>query len=87
MDSQFGKNQIIPELEDADFPKCWDERMIGDLDIEIRTFRLLRDAGIDTIGDLISISEKDLLCIRGFGKKCLEDVENALKKSSSDRHY
>ena len=40
----------------------------------------LRRAKIDTIDELIKHTEEDLLLVRGFGQKSLEEVQKALEK-------
>ena len=42
--------------------------------LSVRALNCLRAAGIDTLGDLVSFSESELLKIRNFGKKSLNEV-------------
>jgi hypothetical protein len=51
---------------------------VDELELSIRAINCLHLAGIGTIGDLRRRSEKDLLAIRGFGKKCIEEVKDRL---------
>ncbi|BDI31337.1 DNA-directed RNA polymerase subunit alpha [Capsulimonas corticalis] len=51
---------------------------IEELDFSVRTYNCLKKANILTIGDLIQISESDLMQIRNFGKKSLTEVREKL---------
>lgn len=51
---------------------------IDELELSIRVSNCLRCAGINTIGDLRHRSKIQLRKIRGFGKKCIEEVEDRL---------
>src|SRR5688572_32923471 len=47
---------------------------INTLGLKVRTYTRLWFAHIETLGQLASKSERDLIEIRGFGKKSLRDV-------------
>ena len=51
---------------------------LGDLGISQRSLSALEDAGINTVGQVMKISDKDLLDIKGFGPKSLDQLRNAL---------
>lgn len=52
---------------------------IDEIDLSVRTFNCLRRAGVDTVGDLMSFSNRnDLLSVRNLGHKCLDDIEKKL---------
>ena len=42
------------------------------------SYNLLKSVGVETVGDLISMTEADLLKIRGFRKVYLAEVEAVL---------
>lgn len=48
------------------------------LEFSVRTGNCLRQAGIQTLGDLVAQSEDDLLGIRHFGRKSLREVRDVL---------
>ncbi|MGO8673661.1 MAG: DNA-directed RNA polymerase subunit alpha [Capsulimonadaceae bacterium] len=58
-------------------PNAPDAR-IEELDFSVRTYNCLKKANILTIGDLLQISESDLMQIRNFGKKSLTEVKEKL---------
>ncbi len=47
--------------------------------LSVRTYNALHRAGIRSLEDLLSRSARDLVSVRGFGVKCLEDVRSALE--------
>jgi len=49
-------------------------------DLSVRAYKCLRNAGVNTIGDLIGKTDVDLLKCRNFGKKSLRDVEKYLAR-------
>lgn len=48
---------------------------IGNLDLSLRPYTCLKRAKINTIGDLLQYSEEDLLLLKNFGKRSLEEVQ------------
>jgi len=54
------------------------EMPIADLDLSVRASNCLESAEIKTVGDLVSMSESDLLKIRAFGKTSLREVKRKL---------
>lgn len=53
---------------------------IGRLGFNIRTQNCLLSEGIETVGQLMEFSEKDLLKIPNLGRGCLSDIRIALKR-------
>ena len=51
---------------------------IEELDLTVRSYNCLKREGIDTVGDLVSRSEADLLDIRNFGQKSIDEVKAKL---------
>ena len=51
---------------------------IEELDFSVRTYNCLKKASVLTIGDLVQISESELMQIRNFGKKSLTEVKEKL---------
>jgi len=51
---------------------------IESLDLTVRSFNCLKREGIHTVGELISRSEADLMDIRNFGSKSIEEVKDKL---------
>lgn len=55
------------------------EMTIEDLDLSVRSFNCLKRAGIDTVSDLVSRSEEEMIKVRNLGKKSLEEVTQKLQ--------
>lgn len=55
------------------------ERQIEDLDLSVRSYNCLKRAGIHSVRQLVEFSEDDLLNIRNFGVKSIEEVKDKLE--------
>jgi DNA-directed RNA polymerase subunit alpha len=51
---------------------------IEDLDLTVRSYNCLKREGIHTVGELVGRSEADLLDIRNFGAKSIDEVKMKL---------
>jgi DNA-directed RNA polymerase subunit alpha len=56
----------------------WLETAIEDVDFSVRTFNCLKKEAINTLGELIKHTESELLAIRNFGKRSLDEVVEKL---------
>lgn len=54
------------------------EARIEELDFSVRTYNCLKKANVLSIAELVELSEADLLNIRNFGKKSLDEVKAKL---------
>lgn len=63
--------------EDSKLKKL--ETSIDDLDFSVRAYNCLKRAGINTLGDLTSKSELEMMKIRNLGKKSLKEVIDKVK--------
>jgi len=77
--------QAIGTLPEDIFPPPGDEdekaldTPIEDLDLSVRSYNCLKRQGVNTIGQLTECSEADLLNIRNFGAKSIEEVKDKLQ--------
>ncbi len=55
------------------------EKQIEDLDLSVRSYNCLKRAGIHSVRALVEFSENDLLNIRNFGAKSIEEVKDKLQ--------
>jgi DNA-directed RNA polymerase subunit alpha len=55
---------------------------IEELDLSVRSYNCLKRQGVNTIGQLTECSENDLLNIRNFGAKSIEEVKDKLQQMS-----
>ena len=56
------------------------EMTIEEFDLSVRSFNCLKRAGINTVRDLISRSEDEMMKVRNLGRKSLEEVVGKLAK-------
>ncbi len=54
------------------------EKQIEDLDLSVRSYNCLKRAGIHSVRQLIEFSENDLMNIRNFGAKSIDEVKEKL---------
>jgi DNA-directed RNA polymerase subunit alpha len=53
---------------------------IEDMDFTVRSYNCLKREGVSTIGDLVQKTEDDLLEIRNFGQKSIDEVKAKLEE-------
>lgn len=58
---------------------------IEDLNLSVRSYNCLKSANINTIGELVSRDEQDLLKFRNFGKKSLAELVEVIE--GKDLHF
>ena len=51
---------------------------IEELDLSVRSFNCLKRANINTVEDLVSKTQEEMIKVRNLGRKSLEEVENKL---------
>lgn len=54
------------------------ELSIEELDLSVRSYNCLKRAGINSVDDLVSKTEEDMMKVRNLGRKSLEEVLNKL---------
>lgn len=55
------------------------EKQVEDLDLSVRSYNCLKRASIHSVRQLVEFSENDLLNIRNFGVKSIEEVKDKLE--------
>ena len=68
---------IDPELESTDKKL---NLQIKDLELTVRSANCLAVAKIETLGELVSKTETDMLKFRNFGKKSLDEIKELLQR-------
>ena len=56
-----------------------EDELIEELELGVRSYNCLKREGIQTIGDLVSKTEAELLNIPNFGKKSIDEVKEKLE--------
>jgi len=62
-DAQMGKLYAMP---------------IEELDLSVRPYNCLKRAGINTVGDLMQRTEEEIVSVKNFGRKSLDEVKDKL---------
>ena len=73
----MGSKATVVEKETAQRDKVL-ELTIEELDLSVRSFNCLKRANINTVEDLISKTEDEMMKVRNLGRKSLEEVINKL---------
>jgi len=75
--------------EEIDFPTSEDERLldqmsrsVDELELSVRSYNCLKNAGIKTIGDLVTKTEAEMLKTKNFGRKSLNEIKDILSEMS-----
>ena len=77
LSEDVANTETMVEKDDKSHEKIL-EMTIEELDLSVRSFNCLKRAGINTVEDLISKTEEDMMKVRNLGKKSLEEVINKL---------
>jgi DNA-directed RNA polymerase subunit alpha len=72
-----GSRSTVVEKPETQHDKML-EMTIEELDLSVRSFNCLKRAGINTVEDLISKTEDEMMKVRNLGRKSLEEVINKL---------
>ena len=70
--------EVEPEVEESWIPERIAETNIEELDLSVRAFNCLKRAGITKVGEILERLERDeeeLLAIRNFGQKSLDELK------------
>ena len=73
----MGSKSTVVEKSEAQRDKVL-ELTIEELDLSVRSFNCLKRANINTVEDLISKTEDEMMKVRNLGRKSLEEVINKL---------
>ena len=65
---EYGKNENMLKMD------------IEELDLAVRSYNSLKRAGIHTIEDLVSKTEKEIREVKYMHEKCVEDIQYHLEK-------
>lgn len=83
----YEQDEEVVEEQMSISPKLSDEvtRMtVDELDLPTRIYNSLRNAGIETVGQLLTTPKKELMNYRNLGAKSLSVIEESLKEKGID---
>ena len=73
-------DHIVPANAEAE-PLSGDLALtIEDLNLSVRSYNCLKREGINTVGELVQRSEQELMDIRNFGQKSIDEVKGKLEE-------
>lgn len=83
--SELGEETVSTEVSEPEETQEVDDEMvqklntpIQELELSVRAGNCLEAANIETVGDLVKMTESDLLKIRSFGKTSLREIRRKL---------
>ncbi len=71
--------EVFAEQE-AQAPAQMEDKKIEELDISVRSYNCLKRAGIQTVLELTSKTEEEILKVRALGKKSFKEIKDKLKE-------
>ena len=76
---RFGDSIVAPQVgRPAPGPSRLTETPIEELDLSVRAFNCLKANEIQTVGQLLQKKEEELLALRNFGRKSLDEIKEKL---------
>ena len=73
----IGSNSTVVEKVEKE-PDTMLKMTIEELDLSVRSFNCLKRANINTVEDLVSKTEEEMIKVRNLGRKSLEEVVHKL---------
>jgi len=70
--------EAVEKAEKSDTEKV-SESDIDILDLSVRSYNVLKRAGISTIGELMKISKGDMMTFRNMGRKSMQEIVDVMK--------
>jgi DNA-directed RNA polymerase subunit alpha len=78
----FGDEAVLIEEQGAVIPPGVYDTPIEDLELSVRAYNCLKRAGITKVGEILEKlykSDEEILVIRNFGRKSLDELKDALR--------
>ena len=77
---EVGELSAVGEEEHAVADELEEKLSMGieELNLSVRAYNCLKKKGINTVGELVRFKKEDLMSLKNFGKKSLEEVEKVL---------
>ena len=72
--------EVEEEIVDEDFERLQENlnRSVDELELSVRSYNCLKNAGIKTIGELVRRGETEMLKTKNFGRKSLNEIKELL---------
>ncbi|NLE73660.1 MAG: DNA-directed RNA polymerase subunit alpha [Actinobacteria bacterium] len=75
-----GEEEQPDATDDGQSLTQYDDTLIEELELSVRSYNCLKREGLETVGELISRTETELLNIPNFGKKSIDEVRDRLAR-------
>ena len=72
------RDEPLPEAP----PNEWDIP-VETLNLSVRSFNCLKRAGISKVSELLDLTEDEIMKMRNFGKKSLDEIKQVLQRGGS----
>jgi len=79
LDDDLENVEIMVEKEEEEKNQIYDTT-VEELELSVRSSNCLKRAGINTVGELVSKTEDDLMKVRNLGKKSLQEIKDKLEE-------
>jgi DNA-directed RNA polymerase subunit alpha len=79
--TSVGGGVELPEIKGGSeylIPQRIYDTPIEELDLTVRAFNCLKRSGITRVGQVLTMSQEDLLAVRNFGEKSLNELKDTL---------
>ena len=77
-DGYEGASRVAEGRRGTGRPVITDERPVEDLELTVRSYNCLKREGVDTIGQLATMTEEELMNIRNLGMKSVDEIRSKL---------
>ncbi len=71
---------VQPDTHAIPIPPRVYDMPIEELDLTVRAYNCLKRSGITKVGQILTMTEEDLLAVRNFGEKSLNELKDSLKQ-------
>jgi DNA-directed RNA polymerase subunit alpha len=71
---------MVAESSDKEVSNELLNKMVSDIELSVRATNCLKNAKINTLGELVRKTEDELLGYKNFGKKSLDEIKDKLKE-------
>jgi len=79
LNSSGSVHRVVTETSQPEISGTNLEMSIDDLDLSVRSYNCLKRAGVNTVSDLVSKTEDEMMKVRNLGRKSLEEVVQKLE--------
>ncbi len=78
LDNILRKNNI--DIVNDTYDASYDDVTLDEMGFSVRTYNCLKRAGVTTLNELKDMDSEDLAKVRNLGRRCIEEIAEALQK-------